>query len=225
MDVQSGRDNEDDQDFSQEFLGFGAALAGAFTVAKSAGGASARCSAAAARPCEPGAEPDLIVVNARVYTVDPALPRAEAFAVKNGRFIAVGSSADVRNLATARTRVIDAQQATVTPGFIDTHCHVSGVNELYSVNANVRRVRELLANLRQKADKTPAGQWVTAVMFDDTKLDVPLTRQHLDEVSQGSSDRRRPSRRAHELVQHQGVRARRHHEEHAGSRSRPLLPR
>jgi len=44
-------------------------------------------------------------------------------------------------------------------------------------------VRELLANLRQKADKTPAGQWVTAVMFDDTKLDVPLTRQHLDEVS------------------------------------------
>ena len=83
----------------------------------------------------------------------------------------------------ARTRVIDAQQATVTPGFIDTHCHVSGVNELYSVNANVRRVRELLGNLRQKADKTPAGQWVSAVMFDDTKLDVPLTRQHLDEVS------------------------------------------
>ena len=72
---------------------------------------------------------------------------------------------------------------TVTPGFIDTHCHVSGVNELYSVNANVRRVRELLANLEQKADKTPAGQWVSAVMFDDTKLDVPLTRQHLDEVS------------------------------------------
>jgi predicted amidohydrolase YtcJ len=118
-----------------------------------------------------------------VYTVDTALPRAEAFAIKDGRFIAVGSSADVRNLATARTRVVDAQQATITPGFIDTHCHVSGVNELYSVNANVRRVRELLANLRQKADKTPAGQWVTAVMFDDTKLDVPLTRQHLDEVS------------------------------------------
>ena len=130
-----------------------------------------------------GAEPDLVVHNARVYTVDPALPRAEAFAVKDGRFVAVGSSADVRNLVSLRTRVIDAQQATITPGFIDTHCHVSGVNELYAVNANVRRVRELLANLRQKANETPAGQWVTAVMFDDTKLDVPLTRQHLDEVS------------------------------------------
>jgi predicted amidohydrolase YtcJ len=164
-----------------EFLGFGAALAGGFGLAQSGvGRLSAAVQPSAAGP---GAEPDLIVFNARIYTVDAGQPRAEAFAVKHGRFAAVGSSADIRNLATARTRVIDAQQATVTPGFIDTHCHVSGVNELYAVNANVRRVRELLANLRQKADKTPAGQWITAVMFDDTKLDVPLTRQHLDEVS------------------------------------------
>jgi hypothetical protein len=171
----------------KQFFGFGAALAGGFTVVQGRAHASSpggRSHTTAAQPTTTaGLEPDFIVVNARVYTVDPALPRADAFAVKNGRFVAVGSSADVRNLATARTRVIDAQQATVTPGFIDTHCHVSGVNELYAVNANVRRVRELLGNLRQKADKTPAGMWVTAVMFDDTKLDVPLTRQHLDEVS------------------------------------------
>ena len=164
-----------------EFLGFGAALAGGLgsaTRGETGLGAAAKTQAPSAI-----GEPDLIVTNAKVITVDQALPRAEAFAVRNGRFVAVGSTADVRNLATSRTRVIDAQQATITPGFIDTHCHVSGVNELYSVNANVRRVRELLANLRQKADKTPSGQWVSAVMFDDTKLDVPLTRQHLDEVS------------------------------------------
>jgi predicted amidohydrolase YtcJ len=164
-----------------EFLGFGAALAGAGAIARSG------LDGLAAQTQSPGSgssvEPDIVVYNARVFSVDPALPRAEAFAVKDGRFVAVGRSADVRNLATARTRVIDAAQATITPGFIDTHCHVSGVNELYSVNANVRRVRELLGNLRQKADQTPSGQWVTAVMFDDTKLDVPLTRQHLDEVS------------------------------------------
>ena len=47
----------------------------------------------------------------------------------------------------------------ITPGFIDTHCHVSGVNELYSVNANVRRVRELLANL-QAAGGQDAGRAV-----------------------------------------------------------------
>ena len=78
---------------------------------------------------------------------------------------------------------IDAAGQTVTPGFIDTHCHVSGVGELYSVNANVRRVRELQANLKAKADKTPPGQWVEGIMFDDTKLDVVLTRRFLDEVT------------------------------------------
>jgi predicted amidohydrolase YtcJ len=163
----------------KEFFSWGAALAGSAGLSNVA----TRSDAQVTQPTPAAAAPDFIVVNAKVYTVDAAMPRAEAFAVKNGRFVAVGSSSDVRNLATARTRVIDGQQATVTPGFIDTHCHVSGVNELYAVNANVRRVRELLANLRQKADKTPAGMWVTAVMFDDTKLDVPLTRQHLDEVS------------------------------------------
>ena len=165
-----------------QFLGFGAALAGGGAIATSGAGVLAT-QVPAAQSAGAGGEPDLVVINARVYTVDPALPRAEAFAVKTGRFIAIGSTAEVRNLATARTRVIDAQQMTVTPGFIDTHCHVSGVNELYGVNANVRRVRELQANLRQRADKTPPGQWVSAFMFDDTKLDVPLTRQQLDEVS------------------------------------------
>jgi hypothetical protein len=163
----------------KEFLGFGAALAGAATATRVASDSSA----AAAQTTPARVEPDFIVVNAKVYTVDTAMPRAEAFAVKNGRFVAVGSTADVRNLATARTPVIDAQQGTVTPGFIDCHCHVSGVNELYSVNANVRRVRELQVNLRTKADTTPPGQWITATMFDDTKLDVALTRRELDEVS------------------------------------------
>ena len=166
-----------------QFLGFGAALAGAGAFATTRRDAAAAQAPAAGAGIGSAGEPDVIVVNAKVYTVDSAQPRAEAFALKHGRFVAVGSTADVRHLGTARTRVIDAQQMTVTPGFIDTHCHVSGVNELYSVDANVRRVRELLANLRQKADRTPAGQWVSAFMFDDTKLDVPLTRQHLDEVS------------------------------------------
>lgn len=165
-----------------EFLGFGAALAGGFGLSRSpfgavAGGQAAQATAAAA------SEPDLIVVNARVYTVDAAQPRAEAVAIKNGRFVAVGSTSDVRNLATARTQVIDAGQMTVTPGFIDCHAHVSGVDELYGVNGNVGRVRELQAAIRQKVDRTAPGVWVEAFMFDDTKLDVELTRKELDEVA------------------------------------------
>ncbi len=68
---------------------------------------------------------DLVVLNAHVYTIDDALPRAEAFAVKHGRFVAVGSSADIRNLITPDTQVIDAGDMTVVPGFIDAHCHPS----------------------------------------------------------------------------------------------------
>jgi predicted amidohydrolase YtcJ len=162
-----------------EFLGFSAALAGAFTLER-VPGANAQTPAPAARAT---AEPDLIVVNARVLTSDTSQPRAEAFAVKSGRFVAVGSTAEVRNLATRRTQVIDAQQMTITPGFIDCHCHPSGVQELYGVNTNLRTVREIQAAIRKKAESTPAGTWINGFQFDDTKLDRPLTRKDLDEAT------------------------------------------
>jgi predicted amidohydrolase YtcJ len=162
-----------------EFLGFSAALAGAFTLQR-VPGASAQAPAAASLAT---AEPDLVVVNARVLTSDASQPRAEAFAVKSGRFVAVGSTADVRNLATRRTRVIDAQQMTITPGFIDCHCHPTGVQELYGVNTNLGTVREIQAAIRKKAESTPAGTWINGFQFDDTKLDRPLTRTDLDEAT------------------------------------------
>src|SRR5918994_2618763 len=165
----------------KEFLGLGAALAGATGL--SSAGLDTIVAAQPTVGSGAGVAADLIVLNARVLTGDPAMPRAEAFAIKNGRFIAVGSTADIRNLANAQTRQLDAAGATITPGFIDCHCHVSGVGELFSVDANVPRVRELQANLKARADKTPPGQWVEAIMFDDTKLDVTLTRKDLDEVS------------------------------------------
>ena len=118
-----------------------------------------------------------------MFTSDAARPRAEAFAVKNGRFIAVGSTGEFRNVATARTRVIDAQQMFVTPGFIDCHCHPSGVQELYGVNTNVKTVREVQAAIRRKAESTPPGLWINGFQFDDTKLDRPLTKKDLDEAT------------------------------------------
>ncbi len=95
-----------------EFLGFSAVLAGAFTLGRFPGRlAAADQTASAQAPSAASGEPDLVVVNARVFTSDPALPRAEALAVKNGRFVAVGTTSDVRNLATVRTAVIDAQRS------------------------------------------------------------------------------------------------------------------
>ncbi|MGQ0647917.1 MAG: amidohydrolase, partial [Gemmatimonadaceae bacterium] len=169
----------------KEFLSLGALLAGAGSVARLAFARNAW--AAEALPPQQnrgaGLEADMIVLNARVHTSDPAAPNAEAFAVKDGRFLAVGRSTDVRNLATARTRIVDAAGMFVAPGFIDCHCHPSGVNELYGVNANVRTVGEIRANIAKKVAQTPPGTWVDAYMFDDTKLDVVLTRKHLDDIS------------------------------------------
>jgi hypothetical protein len=165
-----------------EFLGISAALAGAFTLGRLPGGGRT-VAAQAPQPGAPTAEPDLVVVNGNVLTSDTTQPRAEAFAVKNGRFVAVGSSAEVRNLATPRTQVIDAQRMTVTPGFIDTHSHPSGVQELYGVNTNLRTVREIQSAIKQKAENTAPEVWVTGFMFDDTKLDRPLTRKDLDEAT------------------------------------------
>ena len=128
-----------------EFLSLSAMLAGAASLAKlpfrSLG---AQAPAPAPLPQRgTGVEADLVVVNGRVITMDATTSRAEAFAVKDGRFLAIGSTADVRNLATARTRVIDAAGMCVLPGFIDAHCHPSGVNELYGVVVSIVITRPL----------------------------------------------------------------------------------
>jgi predicted amidohydrolase YtcJ len=70
------------------------------------------------------AAPDLVVVNAKVFTADPARPYAEAVAVENGTFTTVGSSADIRRLAGPATRVVDAGGRLLIPGLNDTHIHI-----------------------------------------------------------------------------------------------------
>src|SRR5687767_7680714 len=104
-----------------------AAAAGAVPASVLAGDVPRTSSFISARG--PGARADMVVLNARVYTSDDALPRAQAFAVHAGRFLGVGSNEDVRNLIAAGTQVIDAAGMTVVPGFIDTHSHPDGVNE------------------------------------------------------------------------------------------------
>jgi predicted amidohydrolase YtcJ len=170
----------------KDFLKLGAIAAGsaAITDFAPAQGQGARGRAATPAPNRGGGlEADVIVVNGRVLTQEAAMPRAEAVAIKDGRFLAVGSNADIRNLASSRTQVIDAARMTVVPGFIDAHCHPRGTAELYDANANVRTVAQLQANLRAKIASTPAGFWITGAMFDDTKLDRPLLKSDLDAVS------------------------------------------
>ena len=133
---------------------------------------------------------DAIYVNATVITVDPAYPYAEAFAVVNGRFTAVGTNAEIRRLATSSTKIVDLKGMTVTPGFNDTHVHPSAA---YDENSpyytpwlgpdKVKDMDDLVAALKKKADRTPPGQLVRGVRYQDTKLGRHPTRWDLDKVS------------------------------------------
>ncbi len=131
-------------------------------------------------------EPDLALINGRVYTVNDSQPTAEAFAVKHGRFVAVGSTSDINNLVTSNTRVINAGGMTVTPGFIDAHSHPAygGIFELTEVNLDLRSISEIQAALRERAATTPPGEWVVGFKYDDTKVREGrrITRRDLDEA-------------------------------------------
>src|SRR5580658_1447389 len=134
---------------------------------------------------------DLVVFNAKVYTVDTRTPKAEAFAVKAGRFTAVGSNADIRALAGKGTQTFDARQMTVVPGFIDCHNHAPGNTLLYDVVVGNPYVVEFVTissivdKLRAKARETPPGTWVEGYFFDDTKVknNRQLNVHDLDQVS------------------------------------------
>jgi hypothetical protein len=135
--------------------------------------------------------PDLVVLNAKVYTVDAARPRAQAFAVRGSRFIAVGSNEDIKALAGSDTKAFDAAGATVVPGFIDCHNHAVGewlqfevlVGNPYEVEFVT--IDSIVEKLKAKARTLPPETWVEGFFYDDTKVKDGrlITARDLDRVS------------------------------------------
>jgi predicted amidohydrolase YtcJ len=144
-----------------------------------------------AKAAEAGTDVDLVVFNAKVYTVDSSAPKAQAFAVKAGRFTAVGSNDEIKGLIAKGTQTYDAKQMTIVPGFIDCHNHAPGETLLYEVLVGNPYVVEFVSissiidKLRARAQQTPPGTWVEGFFFDDTKVkDNRLLNVHdLDQVS------------------------------------------
>ena len=134
---------------------------------------------------------DLVVFNARVYTVDARMPKAEAFAIKAGHFVAAGTTEDIKALVRKGTQTIDAKQMTVVPGFIDCHNHAPGTVLLYEVLVGNPFVVEfvtidsIVEKLSAKAKETLPGAWVDGYFFDDTKVKDKrqLDVRDLDRVS------------------------------------------
>jgi len=111
---------------------------------------------------------DLIVVNANVYTVDNARPRASAFAVRDGRIVFVGSDSEARMLAGAGTRILDLHGRTVIPGMIDAHAHLSGLaTSLRNVQlAGSRTYDEVIRRIVERARTLKPGEWLEGRGWD-----------------------------------------------------------
>src|SRR5215813_7941677 len=143
-----------------------------------------------AQPFLVGKDPDLVVFNAKIYTMDSP-PRAAAFAVNAGKFILVGSDEEVKALAGRNTEIFDAKQMTIVPGFIDCHNHAPGNTLLYEVivgnpyEVELVTIASIIDKLRARAQKTPAGFWVDGYFYDDTKVKErrQLNVYDLDQVS------------------------------------------
>jgi predicted amidohydrolase YtcJ len=111
-------------------------------------------------------EPDVILTNGRVATQDERRSFAQAVAIQNGRFAAVGSNAQVMALRGSNTEVIDVGGRTVIPGLNDSHMHPirGGLNYNMELRWDgVPSLADALRMLREQAQRTPPPQWVRVV--------------------------------------------------------------
>ena len=114
---------------------------------------------------------DLIIHNARVWTVDSSRPEGEAVAVLGDRIVAVGSNQDVDSWRGPNTRLVDAEGKRLLPGFNDAHVHfVDGGSQLDKVELNdATSAREFARRIGERAAKMPKGQWLLGGDWDETK--------------------------------------------------------
>ena len=117
------------------------------------------------------AEPDTIYTNGRIYTVDESNAWAEAVAIKDGKFVAVGSTAEVAALGGDSTEIVDLDGQFVMPGLIDTHTHpfVDGLKELgdlkFDFEETPASVEEMQKQILAYAQANPDREWIYGGMW------------------------------------------------------------
>ena len=130
---------------------------------------------------------DTLFLNGNVYTVNDAQPKAEAIAIKGDRILFIGPNEEAKKYSGPGTDTIDLKGKTVVPGLTDSHCHIFRIGErLTHLNLDTARTREsFLAKVKEAAEKTTPGQWVTGRGWIETFWSPPVfpTRDDLDKVA------------------------------------------
>src|SRR5260370_39538581 len=128
------------------------------------------CAAAQAKPAA-----DLIITNAKIWTVDKTRPRAESLAVVGERIVAVGSAAEVDAWHGPETKVLDAKGKLLLPGFNDAHVHfVDGGSHLQEGQLkDAATPQEFARRIGERANTTPKGEWITGGDWDEQKWSPP----------------------------------------------------
>lgn len=170
---------------NSSLLSAAAALLPAFTFASPAGAAQSSDKGTAMNNVE------LILFNGKFHTVDRERPKASAVAISGGRFVAVGTEAEVMALRGSATQVIDLKGRTVIPGLNDSHLHLirGGLNYNLELRwEGVPSLADALRMLKDQADRTPTPQWVRVVggwnEFQFAEKRMPT----LEEINQAAPD-------------------------------------
>ncbi len=132
------------------------------------------------------AAPDLIIVNADIRTADPKRMTAQAVAIKDGKFFAIGSSLEIEKLKDKDTKVLDVEGKTILPGFIDSHTHLSsGAKIVTGIDlTGIEKKSVWLEMIAERVKAMEPGEWLLGGRWDYTFEDKGLpTRWELDSVA------------------------------------------
>src|SRR6202453_4605100 len=106
---------------------------------------------------------DIILFNGKIHTIDKSNTNSTAVAIKDGKFIAVGSDSDIMQFKEERTSLIDLKKKRVIPGLNDSHIHLIRGGLSYNLELRwdgIRSLDEALRMLREQVERTPPPQWV-----------------------------------------------------------------
>ncbi|MGH9140425.1 MAG: amidohydrolase family protein, partial [Vicinamibacterales bacterium] len=130
---------------------------------------------------------DLLLINGKVFTADPAAPWAEAVAIRGNRITAVGTTAVVRERADTNSRVVDVGGRVIIPGINDAHTHVgarpAGVS--LKLKGDDPTLTETLAGLHEAAASARGDRWIYGTVGERVLSDPKATRFTLDDAAPG----------------------------------------